>query len=62
MLSCTIINRHSQMNDSGPMGPLGFFFFFFFVVSNHIFKNFFQEYHRSVKQYGSRSGPTFCEA
>ena len=24
------------------------------------FKNIFQEYHQSVKQFGSRSGPTFC--
>ena len=23
---------------------------------------FFQEYHLSVKQIGSRSGPTFCQA
>ena len=26
---------------------------------NHLFKKFFQEYHQSVKQFGSRSGPTF---
>ena len=26
---------------------------------NHFFKKFFQEYHQSVKQFGSRSGLTF---
>ena len=25
-------------------------------------ENFFQEYHQSVKQFGSRSGPTSCRA
>ena len=25
-------------------------------------ENFFQEYHQSVKQFGSRSGLTFCRA
>ena len=30
----------------------------FFKIN--IFKKFFQEYHQSVKQFGSRSGPTFC--
>ena len=32
------------------------FFFFFFCIN--FFKKIFQEYHRSVKQSGSRSGPT----
>ena len=31
----------------------------FFVVC---FEKFFQEYDQSVKQFGSRSGPTFCRA
>ena len=26
----------------------------------NFFEKFFQEYHQSVKQFGSRSGPTFC--
>ena len=34
------------------------FFFFFF----NFFKQIFQEYHQSVKQFGSRSGLTFCRA
>ena len=29
---------------------------------NQLFRKFFQEYHRSVKQFGSRAGPTFCWA
>ena len=33
---------------------------FFFKIN--YFKKFFQEYHQSVKQFGSRSGPTFCLA
>ena len=36
----------------------GFFFFFKFTFS----KKVFQEYQQSVKQFGSRSGPTFCRA
>ena len=30
----------------------------FFKIN--FFEKFFQEYHLSVKQIGSRSGPTFC--
>ena len=30
--------------------------------SNNFFEKFFQEYHLSVKQIGSRSSPTFCRA
>ena len=29
---------------------------------NHLFQKLFQEYHLSIKQIGSRSGPTFCRA
>ena len=29
---------------------------------NQLFEKLFQEYHQSVKQFGSRSGPTFCRA
>ena len=32
----------------------------FFKIN--FFEKFFQEYHLSVKQIGSRSGPTFCRA
>ena len=32
----------------------------FFLIN--FLKNIFQEYHQSVKQFGSRSGPTFCQA
>ena len=28
----------------------------------NIFEKFFQEYHQSVKQFGSRLGPTFFQA
>ena len=41
------------------------FFFFFFVClffKLTFSKKIFQEYHQSVKQFGSRSGPTFCRA
>ena len=27
---------------------------------NELFQNFFQEHYQSLKQYGSRSGPTLC--
>ena len=42
-------------------------FFFFFVICGffskiNFFKKIFQEYHQSVKQFGFRSGPTFCQA
>ena len=30
----------------------------FFKIS--FFEKIFQEYHQSIKQFGSRSGPTFC--
>ena len=51
-----------------PPPPLGFFFFCIFVVcwffyyKIKFFKKFFQEFDQSVKQFGSRSGPTFCRA
>ena len=32
----------------------------FFKINS--FDNFFQEYRLSVKQIGTRSGPTFCQA
>ena len=32
--------------------------FFFFKLT--FFKKTFQEYHQCIKQFGSRSGPTFC--
>ena len=31
------------------------------LMSADFFKNFFQEYHVSVKQIGSRSGLTICK-
>ena len=31
-------------------------------VEINVFEKFFQEYHQSVKQFGSRSGPTYCRA
>ena len=37
-----------------------FFFFFFFFCFFLIIKKILQEYCQSVKQFGSRSGPTFC--
>ena len=46
--------------------PLGNFAYFLssadLFQNQHFFKKFFQEYHQSVKQFGSRSGPTFCQA
>ena len=33
-----------------------------FGFQNLIFEKFFKEYHQSVKQIGSGSGPTFCWA
>ena len=35
---------------------------FLSVDFSNLFKNIFQEYHQSVKQFGSRSGPTKCRA
>ena len=29
-------------------------------MQNQLFRKFFQEYHQSDKQFGSRSGPTLC--
>ena len=44
----------------------GFFFFFFFFCFffklTFFFKKIVQEYHQSVKQFGSRSGSMFCWA
>ena len=34
----------------------------FFFQNQLFFEKFFQEYHQSVKQFGYRSGPTFCWA
>ena len=39
---------------SSLFAPLGIFF------QNQLFQKFFQEYHLSVKQIGSWSGPRFC--
>ena len=39
------------------LSTVDFFFYWFFF-----FKKIFQEYHQSVKQFGSRSGLTFCRA
>ena len=36
-------------------------YLFIFLVNNQLFRKFFQEYHQSVKQFESRSGPTFLE-
>ena len=33
----------------------------FLFKYNFFFKNIFQEYHQSVKQFGSRSGPAFLK-
>ena len=35
---------------------------FFFKLTFFFFKKIFQQYHQSVKQFGSRSGQTFCRA
>ena len=32
------------------------------IFQIYVFEKFFQEYHQSVKQFGSGSGPTFCRA
>ena len=44
----------------------GYFFIIFYCLQIYfkinIFKNFFQEYHQSVKQYGFRLGLTFGQA
>ena len=42
-----------------PLLLLGNFVCFFFIIINFS-KKIFQEYHQSVKQFGSRSSPTFC--
>ena len=35
---------------------------FFFFSTSKFSKKFFQEYHKSVKQFGSRSGSNFCQS
>ena len=35
------------------------FIYCLLIFQNHFFKKFFQEYHQSDKQFGSRSGPAF---
>ena len=44
----------------GNFFPLFCRLLFFFKIS--FFEKFFQEYHLSVKQFGSRSGPPKCWA
>ena len=39
-----------------------FFFVCRFLFQDELFKTFFQEYHQSVRQFGSISGWTFCQA
>ena len=39
-----------------------FLSFMGFLLKSNFFKEILQEYHQSVKQFGSRSGPTFCWA
>ena len=45
---------------------LAFLFAFFprllIFFKINVFEKFFEEYHQSVKQFGSRSGSTFCRA
>ena len=58
---------HIQINNFLTFGMLGNFACFFVVCGFFFLINFFfktktfQEYHQSVKQFGSRSGPTFCK-
>ena len=57
----TYVLSHSfiiYMLNSLPTGSLSLLIFFKINFS----ENFFQEYHQSVKQFGSRSGTTFCQA
>ena len=44
----------------GKFFPLFYRLLIFFEID--FFEKFFQEYHLSVKKFGSRSGPTFCQA
>ena len=43
-------------------GYLAYFLLSADFFQNQLFAKLFQEYHQSVKQLGSRSGPTFCRA
>ena len=40
----------------------GAFIWHLIFFNINFFQKSFQEYHQSVEQYGSRSGPTFCRA
>ena len=42
--------------------PLDNFFMLFCRLLIFFLQNFFQEYHLGVKQFGAKSGPTFCPA
>ena len=51
--------------DFNSLPPGNFFMLFCFLLiffKFNFFEKFFQEYYQSVKQFGSRSDPTFCRA
>ena len=50
-------DRHFVSPDLGPNCLTADFFF-----KINYFKKLFQEHNQSVKQFGSRSGPTFCRS
>ena len=60
------IFTHVKINNFLTLCTLGIFHAllssadFFFEIT--FFEKFFQEYHLSVKYFGSRSGPTYCRA
>ena len=64
ILSCThpginyIRRKCTQSNSLAP----GYLSSADFFLKINFFKKFFQEYHQSVKQFGPRSGLTFCRA
>ena len=51
------------LSTKSTLGLLGFFLLSaVFFSKSTLFQKIFQEYHLSVIQIGSRSGPTFCRA
>ena len=62
-----VMAREDIKDGKLPLCILGNFSCFFllsadFFFQNHFFLKLFQECHQSEKQFGSRSGPTFCWA
>ena len=56
-----MIKLNNFKNIAGLAHRTKFFSSVDFFLKINFFKKLFQEYYQSVKQFGSRSGPTFCQ-